>query len=805
MLRKYIILMFMAVMAVMVGCKDDSLNDSNPNPGLPEVVELKRLNGFYDIAMTEGLAWTVIESPEWAGPMNDTGMPGESICLFVETNGGDDDRSGNLVVQYSNGERKEFALRQDGKIKDPDNGTILDASDLLDRTMGVGYAIDVFEESNNSKYVLKSQSPINFSKLAKALRKYGEDDAMVDEDRYFSRTENITGNTTFAISNQLSINAGIEVGICAFKLNVEGGYNKNTSGNDKYSYALQEMQHIVKSRHLRQGILRHLVENKEDIFQAEFNEFMDALAAGDADRNEVFDMFLEEYGTHIITQGSLGGELQLSMQMKITDSTSASDIHAALDLSAKVINVGGGADITGKESSIASNTTISLKTYGGRNVYTIAPGTTFQSFQEQVLNKDNMDRWVKDLKEGKSLSLIDIETMPIYELMPTAELRNALREYMIGTYQTRKYAAKDKDYKGPDLYILKGFHRTENIEMEATTYIPEIDVEVTACRTIMKELSASEYSTVIYSGEKGQVNKKRGFFVGSDTRKPCKFQWKNDGTFEIEEFDKLENGAITELYVDATGNITIFPQSVSTLYREVTFSSWLPEIVDVTDMQNIVVIKENSILTGISSSFSYLKVIVESGVTVYLNNLELHGKLQCLGMQNRIILADGSDNKIRTERTYQSGIETEDIGTLTISGSGNLDIYSFGSGIGPSGVDIYDDNDGINDCGNIVIKDGNISIRAIGGAAIGNCNDYSCGNISILGGYIKAVTSCPDAAAIGTAGSSHGSCGNIFIGRDVEKLIVSKGSSAEQYIGKARLSDNCGSVTIEDPSKIEYQ
>lgn len=529
MLKKYnIILMFVAIMSMFVSCKDNSLENTDPIPDKPSVLELKRLNAFYNIEVGDQ-TWSVTESPEWAGPMNDSGKAGEKISLFVETNGEDEDRSGIMTVEYGNGKKQDFTLHQLGKINDQDNGTILSSGDL-NLTSGVGYTLDVFDASSESKYSVKPQSPINFRKLVKALKEHGEADAMVDEGRYFSRTEHVTGNTTSAVSNQLSINAGIEVGVSAFKLSVEGGYDKKTSGNDKFSYALQEIQHIVKSRHLRPGALRYFAENGINIFQGDFNELVQAMSDDSfSDKESLYKMLLTEYGTHVITQGSLGGELKLSMQLKVTDNTSESDIHAALDLSSKVVNVNGDFKMSNQEKAIASSTTISLKTYGGNNVYTIAPGATFESFQKTVRDKTKMEEWVSGIRKGDNLALIDVEVIPIYDLMPTTELRNALREYMLGTYQKERYSASDKDYKGPDLYVLKGFNLTENTEMECKAYIPEIDVEVIACRTKIKELSESEYSTVIYSGEKGKVGRKRGFFVGSDTRKPCKFQWKMMG------------------------------------------------------------------------------------------------------------------------------------------------------------------------------------------------------------------------------------------------------------------------------------
>ena len=438
-LKFYSFCFLLVIVSFFSACSDDKITmpavDGNTSL---EKVELKRINTFFDLDLPVKGDWTVVYAPEWALPMEEQGRSGEAVRLFVETNDEESDRTDTLKLAINDNSELKIVLVQHGTFSDDENGSSLEYEDMK-LTYGVGFCVDVLKRPDNGKYKLLSNTPLNFKKLIAALEEAGESDALYKEENYYSRTESVTGNSTLAIANQLSINAGIEVGISAFKGSVEGGYSKNESGNERMSYAMEEIQHIVGSRYMRAGMLRYLAQHESDIFQKTFLKYINKLKDNPNDVATMKQIF-STYGTHIITHGTLGGELKLSMQMKVTDDTSDSDIHAALGLGAKVIDVSGEFSMTEKEKAIASNTTISLVTYGGSNVYTIAPGTTFQQFQQTVKDKDKLDAWVQTIQNGTQLALIDIVTTPIYELMPTEEARTAMRNYLVGDYQKSVYA-----------------------------------------------------------------------------------------------------------------------------------------------------------------------------------------------------------------------------------------------------------------------------------------------------------------------------------------------------------------------------
>ena len=114
---------------------------------------------------------------------------------------------------------------------------------------------------------------------------------------------------------------------------------------------------------------------------------------------------------------------------------------------------------------------------------------------------------------------------------------------------------------------------------------------------------------------------------------------------------------------------------------------------------------------------------------------------------------------------------------------------------------------------------GNGTLYALGheyGAGIGsgryNITDYkACGNIVIQGGTVWA-TGGSSAAAIGSGASiiftqydpgTPSSCGDITIKNSVTHVYATAGSGAAS-IGSGQYS-NCGTVTIEDPSKVTQQ
>ena len=404
---------------------------------------------------------------------------------------------------------------------------------------------------------------VNPALLTKMLSEVGEADAFCAEDHYFSHTESLSGTSTTSLATQLSVNAGIEAEISGFSGSLSGKFTSNESTNTNTAYAMREIKHIVGSRYLRSGVLRYFsAANMTNVFADGFNELVEVIKEDPNEKDAIHELF-ESYGTHLIVHGTLGGELELAMEMTSTETISEMDINAALNVSSEVVKGDASFTMTDDEKKLMKNTKISLKTYGGSNVYTLNPGTTFEEAMQEALSAEKLNSWVKSIKDKSSLALVDVQLYPIYDLMPDATTRAAVREYMINEYQERKTKKK------PLLFAVNGFGDNGVITGEA--YIPELDIKLECYSEMIPEISNDEPVIMIYSGTKSEMNYNTGFFIGSETLKPGKLRKNREGIYSFEPFEELREGQITELYVNATGDITIAAKP-EVAYSEVKFT-----------------------------------------------------------------------------------------------------------------------------------------------------------------------------------------------------------------------------------------
>ena len=186
-----------------------------------------------------------------------------------------------------------------------------------------------------------------------------------------------------------------------------------------------------------------------------------------------------------------------------------------------------------------------------------------------------------------------------------------------------------------------------------------------------------------------------------------------------------------------------------------------------------------------------VKVSIADGAKVTLENVKINGDygvdnpsyewagITCEG-DCEIVLADNSENSVIGFHRHYPGIYVPIGHDLTISGSGKLISRSGGfpdpedenflkKDVGAAGIGAA--NLGLVDCGNIVIKGGDIT--AIGGmtaAGIGGSSFGSAGNIRIEGGTVFAEG--VDAPGIGLgSGSTISMVGNIEIRASVNQVV----------------------------------
>ena len=571
---KYIAAIVLMIVSA-AGCREKE----NPNIKLPINTELTFQSHaeLYKVGVEEDAAWEVKSHPEWVTPMQGTGSAGDKIVLFVEDNFEEEERKGEMSV-ITDKHEIVYTITQNSSLSDDENAEIV-SDEILSLTYGVGYGINVFGTPSMGKYKFAG-AIVNPANLSRILANVGEADAYCAEDHYFSKTESISGTSTTSLATQLSVNAGIEVEVTGFSGSLNGKFTSNESSNTETAYAMREIKHVVGSRYLRPGILRSLsAENCDSIFAKSFYSLSQSIRKNPSNSDNYIKKLLDNYGTHLVVHGTLGGELELAMEMTSTEKISEMDINAALNLSSDVVNGDASFTMNETETALAKNTKISLKTYGGNNVYTLKPGTTFEEAMQEALSTSQLNNWIASIKDKSALALIDVQLYPIYDLMPDAASRDAVREYMINKYQ------KSKTKIGPLNFAVSGFGDDGVIAGEA--YIPQIDVKLECYQEKVPEISNDEPSIIIYSGTQHEMNYDRGFFIGSKTLKPGKLRKNREGLYTFEEFEDLEPGQITELYVTADGDILIAGKP-GVAYSDVKFTGMTKEFLSKNRAPSIV-------------------------------------------------------------------------------------------------------------------------------------------------------------------------------------------------------------------------
>ena len=255
-----------------------------------------------------------------------------------------------------------------------------------------------------------------------------------------------------------------------------------------------------------------------------------------------------------------------------------------------------------------------------------------------------------------------------------------------------------------------------------------------------------------------------------------------------------------------------------------------PAIVNLGTLTGAYEAQDGDVLTGTLNG-DY-QITVAAGATITLRDADitcLSSSMEFPGITplgDLTIILEGT-NKVKGSHARTPGIYVPENCTLTIDGTGSLEVSSGGSccaigskrvltnGMGIPGGNIVinggtitanggNGGAGIGGCagnnvvgniiGNITINGGNITASGLDNApGIGSGFNSQCGDITINGGTVTA-TGHGGAAGIGCG--KEGRCGNITIAETVTQVTAIKGSSAPNSIGQGSALQTCGTITI---------
>lgn len=239
-----------------------------------------------------------------------------------------------------------------------------------------------------------------------------------------------------------------------------------------------------------------------------------------------------------------------------------------------------------------------------------------------------------------------------------------------------------------------------------------------------------------------------------------------------------------KLFSDAEGNN-------ETTAEALVIPQIVENVVDLSTLTKGYEAQDGDVLINALDGQKYIRIA--DGATVKLRNANITCLRNSSGINiagltllgDATIILEGT-NTIRGGYEYCPGIHVPEGKTLTIDGTGSLDVSSNGRGFA-CGIG---SNNGTN-CGNIVINGGNITAYAGTAAGIGAKSGSSCGNITINGGTVNA-TSGDYGAGIGSTLYGNSICGDITINGGIVNATAKYQGAG---IGSG-VSANCGNITI---------
>ncbi len=580
------ILAIISFTMLALGCKDDITPSGGEQVTDKLTEQIGHLAAYHNLSVPGSKGWKIEETPLWATPVNKEGAAGSQIRMLIESNINDSDREGCLKVRLADNSLIEYNLHQYSRLSDDNNARVNE--EYLELTRGVGYAIDVFgqTEFGTEKYDMKYEV-VNVEKLNHYLDSIGEPDAFIDEDRYYSESNSFVGSSISAVANKISVSAGIEGEIGAFKGSLSGSFEDSSTVNDTTGYALKEIKHVVGSRYLRAGVLREALANGgKDIFTSDFISKVEAM--GDNPQIEDLRSFVNLFGTHIIVYGEIGGAMQLALEMHSTRKISERDISAALEITAgKAVSGGANVDIKDQTQHFASSSKISFCSFGGNNIIDpIYPGTDFNTAMQNVITAENLSHFVDGLSTKENAKVVDVKLIPLSSLIANENTAKRLHEYIVNDYQFEKTGNHSLKY------AVSGFSTQDNYC--GSLYLPEIDVRMEYYRESVPEISSDSRSTIVYSGTGYGMSYDVGFFLGDGKHKPGKLRKQRNGSFKYEPLD-ISLNQISTLYVDASGDLTLAPSGYASDYINKKFESHpMPPSTDISPAHTLKELSEFS-------------------------------------------------------------------------------------------------------------------------------------------------------------------------------------------------------------------
>lgn len=518
--------MMIAGSLAIVSCSDDDVADfaQVTIQGGEDPLELPRVSGEYTIDIKVDGEWYIDIEGKFAyvSQEDSCGTGSKEITLYTTTNRHEEDRDATLHVVSSKdkNKRESILLRQLGTERDPENA---DEAQTGNQIYAVGYGYDTSDCWASPKSV-RAEILRTSDCLKQGIITTGPVDLAYKADV-------ATGTSITELSNDLSVSAKVSGGGFGFKGEAEASFGMKDFSSNNYEYSIASVSVALKTAEAKKTVKTLRKSYMTPEAYQEING-LDSYGKPSANcdypsNDEGFRELLNDYGTHLVMNAKLGGQVKYAMRIDVSKVKGSYDLNAyakmsysgMIDVSASVSD-----DLKKSYEDNKANCKITLNVLGGGKKESLA-------LTEGDVSK-NLDAWRQSLINGTNLALVDFSDnalIPLYELVDETKFPQryeALKAFMTGE-RVRQIEAVKMEYQCGTVTMIDKIPDME--DTKTSTLIRDVYAGGQwvgrICSEYIPLIDANGRVTVVYPVFSGKVKYNMGYFIGDDSHRPAKVCW----------------------------------------------------------------------------------------------------------------------------------------------------------------------------------------------------------------------------------------------------------------------------------------
>lgn len=305
------------------------------------------------------------------------------------------------------------------------------------RTYGVGFSYDaIYGEKCNMKDI--RCQVFDLAKIEDPQSNGGEKLFFITRDNALEISSVTTFNRSEYVQNT-DFKADAEANLILINGKGEGTISLWEGGEtNSFFCSSKVISPAMKIRLSAQSIRDLVVEDKHyDLLSKNFLECCNWLEKHHEDA--VIDSFLRRYGTHVVTDATVGGRLDILMKMHLDSLLDVMDSRMLGKLSvAEIVKLSGSSESHSKELSVMNSADCQISIRGG-NLSLIPADLLHFTFNKHPDLESYAKEWIKSLVydpddfQNSNLELCDMNARPIWDFMPNQEVAKKVKARIMAT------------------------------------------------------------------------------------------------------------------------------------------------------------------------------------------------------------------------------------------------------------------------------------------------------------------------------------------------------------------------------------